>query len=141
MRTKVKCLAAAFGPADALVRAVGIRGPRPHILRACGRPSRREDQNLKAEQAAQLLRLTRVVPDVEELRRPLIAALADLTAVLKSKPERAHALLAKLIAGKRLTVRTDPVRGYMVEGLLRLEIERDPQGLGPEDLARQVAGG
>ncbi|HKE10995.1 MAG TPA: hypothetical protein VKE73_05440 [Myxococcota bacterium] len=85
--------------------------------------------------------MTRVVPDVEELRRPLIAALADLTAVLKSKPERAHALLAKLIAGKRLTVRTDPVRGYMVEGLLRLEIERDPQGLGPEDLARQVAGG
>ena len=42
----------------------------------------------KAEQAALLLRLTRAVPDVEELRRPLIAALADFTGVLKSKSER-----------------------------------------------------
>jgi hypothetical protein len=96
---------------------------------------------LKAEQAALLMRLTRVVPDVEELRRPLMAALADVTSVLKGKPDRAHALLAKLLAGRRLAVRSDPVRGYVVKGLLRLEIERDPQGLGPGDLARQVAGG
>jgi DNA invertase Pin-like site-specific DNA recombinase len=96
---------------------------------------------LKAERAALLLRLTKVVPDVEELRRPLMAALADVTSVLKHKPDRAHALLAKLLAGRRLAVRSDPVRGYAVEGLLRLEIERDPQGVDPGDLARQVAGG
>jgi len=96
---------------------------------------------LKAEQAALLLRLSRAVPEVEDLRRPLMAALANVTGVLQGKPDRAHALLAKLIAGRRLTVRVDPVRGYVVEGLLRLELERDPQGLGPGDLARQVAGG
>jgi len=56
----------------------------------------------------------------------LIAALADVTRVLKSKPGRAHALLAKLLAGGRLAVCVDPVGGYVVEGLLRLEIERDP---------------
>ena len=61
------------------------------------------------------------------MRRPLIAALADVTRVLKSKPGgRAHALLAKLLAGGRLAVCVDPVGGYVVEGLLRLEIERDP---------------
>jgi hypothetical protein len=96
---------------------------------------------LKAEQAALLLRVTKVAPDVEELRRPLMTALADVTGVLKGKPDRAHSLLAKLLAGRRLAVRSDPVRGYVVEGFLRLEIERDPQGLGPGDLARQVAGG
>jgi hypothetical protein len=95
---------------------------------------------LKAERAALLLRLARVVPDLEELRRPLLAALADVTGVLKRKPDRAHALLARLLAGRRLAVRADPSR-YVVEGLLRLEIERDPQGVVPGDLARQVAGG
>ena len=82
-----------------------------------------------------------MVPDVEELRSPLIKALAEVTGILKVKPDRAHDLLAKLLAGRRLAVRTDPVRGYVVEGLLRLEIQRDPQGLSPGDLARQVAGG
>ena len=96
---------------------------------------------MKAEQASLLVRLSRVVPDVEELRRPLTAALADVTGALKGKPERAHALLARLLAGRRLAVQVDPVRGYVVEGMLRLEIERDPEGIDPGDLARQVAGG
>jgi len=99
-------------------------------------------KTLKAERAVLVLQLSKVVPDVEELRRPLMATLPELKEILEGRADRSRAALTKLLAGRRLAVRTDPVQGYVVEGLLRLEIERDPQGLvRPGDLARQVAGG
>ncbi len=62
------------------------------------------------------------VPDAEELRPPLEAALADLGSALRASPDRAREALRRLLPGRRLQVAPDPQRGFRVEGLLRLEI-------------------
>jgi hypothetical protein len=83
---------------------------------------------LKAERVVLRSRLACVaIPEPEDLRVALETALGQLEVAIGGSPDRAREALRRLLPHRRLSVGPDPERGFLVRGLLRLELRMPPE--------------
>jgi DNA invertase Pin-like site-specific DNA recombinase len=80
-------------------------------------------RTLKMERAVLRTRLAyTAIPEAVDLKGALETALRELEVSFCSSPDRARAALRRLLPRRRLSVGPDPERGFLVRGLLRLEL-------------------
>ena len=83
---------------------------------------------LKAERAVLRSRVAyAAIPEAEDLKASLEIALQELEVSFGGSPDRAREALRRLLPRRRLFVGPDPERGFLVRGLLRLELRMPPE--------------